>query len=377
MRTYALPRIYIALAAGLLSVGLPSVLAAQAGDAAAENAEAQARQAWRLTMHHTGISDAGCFHASYPNTQWEKVECAAAPSHPSVRPIRPAGDSTARAGAQTIVGDGYDFVAQAPAGEFFSFALGSFPTIKVKAEKTVNVLYNDGIVSKGILGPNEYTLQLNTNVAYGTGACDGYPDCQAWQQYFVETNSVVERPGTFSGQSSVAIEYWLLNYGVHNGSNICPHPYWDIGADPYGSGDDCVQNSPLTVIANGEIPITELASLQLSGSAVTNGTDVATATYGTEAYAATVNDSYTDIASAWYQVEFNVFGNQNGSQANFTTGSSLTVNIALDYGSSNVPTCIYPSYYTGTTGETNNLTPGTTCSLAGGASPYIEFTESN
>ncbi len=381
MRTYAHSRIYIALAASLLSVGLPSLLAAQAGDVAADNAEAQARQAWRLTMHHAGVSDTGCFHASYPNTQWEKVECAPAPSHRSVRPKHTAGDSTARAGAQTVTGDGYDFVAQAPAGEFFSFALGSFPTVTgVTSEKGVNVLFN-GVLSDGIPGPNEYTLQLNTNAAFGTAACAGYSYCQAWQQYFVQTNAtegVSGGPVKLSNQSTVGIEYWLLNYGVHNGSNICPAPYEDLGPDPYeGPGDDCVRNSPLAVIYNGEIPITTLASLQLSGSAVTNGTDVATATYDTEAYAATVKDSYTDIASGWYQTEFNVFGQGNGSQAFFNKGASLTVNIALDYGSSNVPTCIYPSYYNGTTGETNNLTPGTTCTLAGGASPYIQFTESD
>jgi hypothetical protein len=378
MKTYAHPRIVIALAASLLSVGLPSVLAAQAGDIAAD-AEAQARQAWRLTMHHTGVPDTGCFHTSYPNTQWEKVECAPAPQHHSAPPRHTAGESDARAGAETIVGDGYDFVAQAPGGEFFSFALGSFPTVTgVTSEKGVNVLF-DGVLSDGIPGPNEYTLQLNTNSVY-TAACGVYTGCQGWQQYFVQTNATEGSGGNIelSNQSTVGIEYWLLNYGIHNGSNICPAPYEDLGPDPYeGPGDDCVRNSPLAVIYNGQIPITTLASLQLSGSAVTNGKDVATATYDTEAYAATVKDSYTDIASAWYQVEFNIFGQGNGSQAFFNKGASLTVNIALDYGSSNVPTCIYPSYYNGTTGETNNLTPGTTCTLAGGASPYIQFTESD
>src|SRR5271154_5411448 len=128
MKTYAHSRIIIALAAGLLSVGLPSMLVAQAGDVAGD-AEAQARQAWRLTMHHAGVSDTGCFHASYPNTQWEKVECAPAPSVRSMRPKRTAGAAAAGAGAQTVTGNGYDYVAQAPAGEFFSFALGSFPTV--------------------------------------------------------------------------------------------------------------------------------------------------------------------------------------------------------------------------------------------------------
>jgi hypothetical protein len=377
MKSYAHSRIYIALAAGLLSVGLPLMLAEQTGDVAGENAEAQARQAWRLTMHHTSISDTGCFHASYPNTQWEKVECVDAQRHHSVPRRYAAGEPMARAGAQTT-GDGYDYVAQSPGGEYFSSAIGSFPTVTgVTAEKTVNVLFN-GFLSDGIPGPNEYTLQLNTNYAY-SAACGSYTGCQAWQQYFVQTNSAgggsAGNP-KLTDQSSVAIEYWLLNYGVHNGSNICPPPYEDLGEDG-GGGDDCVRNSPLAIIQNGQIPANELASLQLSGSAAANGIDVATATYGAEAYAATVKDSYTDISSVWNQVEFNIFGNQNGAEAVFNKGAALTLNIALDYGSSDIPTCIYPNYYNGSTGETNNLTLGTTCTLAGGASPYIEFTESD
>ena len=68
-------RIYIAVATSLLSItGLQSMLA-QSSDS--ENAEAQARQAWRETMHHVDTYDTGCFHATYPSTQWDKVECGA------------------------------------------------------------------------------------------------------------------------------------------------------------------------------------------------------------------------------------------------------------------------------------------------------------
>ena len=71
-------RIYIAAATGLFSVaGLPSLLAAQSSDSATDNAEARARQAWRETMHHVETYDTGCFHATYPSTQWDKVECSA------------------------------------------------------------------------------------------------------------------------------------------------------------------------------------------------------------------------------------------------------------------------------------------------------------
>jgi hypothetical protein len=374
MKLFAHSRIYIALAAGLLSAGLPSVLAAQAGDVAVENAEAQARKAWRQTMHESIINDTGCFHASYPSTEWEKVECSDAQSYRSAK-FR-AGKPTTGASSQTA-GDGYDYVAQSPGGDFIHLAIGSFPTVTdVTSEKTVNVPFGGGY-STGIPGPNEYTLQLNTNFAY-TAACDGYTGCSAWQQYAVLTNTAGAPSSnvTLSGTTQVLIEYTLINYGVDNGSNICPPKFEDDGPTGYG-GDYCVQNSPAAVMYNGQIPITELSSLELSGSAVVNGKDKATAIYGTEAYAATVEDVLTDIAGAWNQAEFNVFGNQNGSEAAFNTGASLSVKIALEEGSSAAPTCIAPGYYNGTTGETNNLNLGTTCTVAGGSSPYIEFTESD
>lgn len=178
-----------------------------------------------------------------------------------------------------------------------------------------------------------------------------------------------------TGKTEVFIEYWLIDYGVHNGSNICPSGFLDAGADQVGPGDDCVQNTRATRIANGQLPITDLASLNLSGSAASGGTDAATVTYDGEAYTATVADTLTEIASGWTQAEFNVVGNAGGSRADFNSGASLTVNVVLTDGSTTAPSCIRPSDYAGTTGETNNLNLGT-CTAAGGTTPSIQFTES-
>jgi hypothetical protein len=233
----------------------------------------------------------------------------------------------------------------------------------------VNVPFNGGF-SGGLTGPNEYTLQVNTNFA-NTPACDGYTYCYAWQQYVVSTG----------GPTEVFIEYWLINYGVHQGNkDICPSGFIDVGQSFLfgGEGDMCVQNTASTVIyGKGPIPITDLASLQLSGSAQANGTDRATATYNDQAYAATVKDSWTDIATAWTQAEFNVLGDGGGARSDFNAGSSVTVKIALTDGSTNKPLCVPPNKDEGTTGETNNLTPRKGCTVTGGATPYIEFLESN
>jgi hypothetical protein len=107
------------------------------------------------------------------------------------------------------------------------------------------------------------------------------------------------------------------------------------------------------MIANGQLPTTDLAGLKLSGSAKPGETDAATVTYDTEAYTATVSGRLMDIASGWTQAEFNVLGNAGGSKADFNTGTSVTVKVAVSDGSWAAPTCISPSEDGGTIGETN------------------------
>jgi len=360
--------LHIVVAASFVSVvSLSSAFAAPTGDEAVDHAEAQAREAWRGMMHQVSAPGEGCFHASYPSTQWQEVQCAEAPGYRSALPKAKNREQT--------VGNGYDYVVQVPSGRLLSSAIGSFPTVTgVKSEKSVGVAaFGDG----GILGTNEYTLQVNTNFDSNSSACDGYSGCFAWQQYVMSTNTPVSLTSNqLTDKTEVFIEYWLINYGVDNGSDICPSGFIDGGADAEGPGDDCVQNTKATAIANGQLPITDLASLTLSGSAKSGGTDAATVTYDTEAYTATVSDSLTDIASGWTQAEFNVLGNAGGSRADFNTPVSLTVKIAVSDGSTAAPTCVSPSEYDGTTGETNNLTLGK-CTTASGSTPSIQFTESN
>ncbi|MGH9561190.1 MAG: hypothetical protein ACRD3S_07020 [Terracidiphilus sp.] len=356
----------VAASAGFLALaGLAATLAAQT-NAATNNTEDQAHEAWRATMHQIHAPWAGCFHASYPSTLWEPVACAEAPAYRSALPRI--------ANREQVVGNGFDFVAEAPSGHVFSSVTGSFPTVTgVKTESSVGVrLFGGG----GILGPNEYTLQVNTNFAH-TAACAGYASCFAWQQYVMSTNTPVSLTSNrLTNKTEVFIEYWLIDFGVHNGSSICPSGYLDAGADAQGPGDDCVQNTPATAIANGQLPITDLASLKLSASATANGTDAATVTFGTQAFTATVNDSLTDISSAWNVAEFNVLGNAGGSRANFNRGASVTVKIAVSDGSTTAPTCVSPNSEQGTTGETNNLSLHS-CSATGGSAPFIQFSESD
>jgi len=357
----------IAVAASFVTLtGFAPVLVAQSSNDAYNGADEQTREAWRTTMHQTPAPEEGCFHASFPSTQWEAVECAPAPAYRSALPqVRDR---------EQVIGNGSDFVAETPSGDHFTSVVGSFPTVSgVTSEKSVGVaLFGDG----GILGTNEYTLQVNTNF-YHSAACGSYTNCIAWQQYVMSTNTPVSLTSSkLTGDTEVFIEYWLIDYGKNSRAS-CPSGFINGGADSEGPGVDCVQNTAATLIYKGQLPITDLAGETLSGSAASGGTDAATVTYSGDAYTATVKDSYTDIASGWSQAEFNVLGNAGGSEADFnTTNVSITAKMALTYGSTTAPTCLPPSDIDGTTGETNNLTAGT-CTVTGGSTPSVEFTETD
>jgi hypothetical protein len=309
-------------------VGAP-LLFAQAADDVGNPAEEWAREAWRATMHEISAPGEGCFHGSYPILAWERVECAPAPSWRSARPKAKE--------RLEIVGNGGDYVAQAPKGHVISSAVGSFPAVA-------------GVTSESDGLKNVYSLQLNTNFVSGSLACEGVSGCLAWQQ------------GVYSSsERAVFFQDWLIGIGG------CPS-----SGGWYSDGEgDCYRNSAAASVP--QIAITELSKLKLSVSAAAGLTDTVIFTNSTEAYTATIADKFTDIAPGWTQVEFNVFGDGGGSEAVFNKGSSITVGIVLSYGSTAAPTCVANG---GTTGETNSLTLGK-CTSAGGIPPSIEFTESN
>jgi hypothetical protein len=255
-------------------------------------------------------------------------------------------------GKWQTVGNGNDDVIEVT-GHQISEIAGSFPTVTgVTSEKGVGVsAFGDG----GILGANEYTLQINSGMDQTTAPCKGKTGCVAWQQYVYSPDYDVQ------GSAAVFIEYWLLGWG----SAKCPS-----GFDTDDQGD-CVKNSSYT--SAPDEPITQLKDQKFTGSATSGGNDVAVFTDGSTAYSFSAKDSVLDLGTAWDQAEFNVVGNAGGSKADFNSGSSVTVKIAATDGSTATPTCLKDG---GTTGETNNLTLKT-CTATGGSTPYIEFTESN
>jgi hypothetical protein len=343
------PRINVRQATHIAAAGIVAACWIQPALAGqdASGADAVARENWRAAMAHNPDSGAGCFHAAYPSYVWEKVECKTA--HPLVHPVH---DTSAGVGA--VTGNGHDYVAQASG--LITETFGSFPSVTgVKSERSVGVAAFGG---GGILGPNEYTLQINTNYTGTTSVCAGHSGCTVWQQFIYSPDYVTK------GQAAVFMQYWLIGWG----SSRCPKPFASAGA---GSGD-CYTNS--SYVTAPDMPITDLGELTISGTVVAGGNDTVTFNNGSEAYSVSGSDSMLDISAVWTQSEFNVVGNAGGSRADFNRGSSITVKSALTDGSTAAPACVANE---GSTGETNNLTLSKTCSTVSGATPYIEFTEKN
>ncbi|GLQ99291.1 hypothetical protein [Dyella mobilis] len=334
--------------------------------------DAQARETWSKTMHHTPAPKGGCFKAAYPSTKWVEVQCAPPPKAHNVRPRRIKKEGGTEAVGGTASGSN-DLVAQAPTGHFFSTVVGKFRVVNgVTSETNVQV---PAYPYSGVSGSNEFMLQINTNSDTYSSACGSYSACVPWVQYLMSTNDIVS--STDTGKSVVFIEYWLFNYGgAGNTSGNCPTGFSDI--EPDTDGYDCEQNGGATVIYDGQIPITDLDQLSMSASATPGGNDEATVIYKGVAYkSATVPDNYTKISSVWNQAEFNVLGNWNGWQAQFNDGTVLVLESDVTDGTTNQPTC---QFNAGTTGESNNLnfvpsTTSPTCCPYGGSTPSIQFME--
>jgi hypothetical protein len=331
--------------AGVLCLGLVGAATAEPATDALADPEAAARANWRAFMSQNTASEEGCFQASYPSFVWEKTECKVAT--PRVHPVR----RVPKSGAPEVTGNGNDYVAQA-AG-LISATLGTFPKVTgVTSEKSVGVAAFGG---GGILGPNEYSLQINTNFTGTTSVCAGHSGCTVWQQF------VYAPDYQFNGQAAVFMQYWLIGWG----SSACPRSWMSAG------GGDCFRNS--AIAAAPDMPITSLSKLTLSGQAVAGGNDTVVFNNGSQAFSITGKDSVVDISAVWRQSEFNVVGNAGGSRAQFNSGSSVSVKIALTDGSTAAPSCVAGA---GSTGETNNLNLGS-CTGASGSNPSVQFTESN
>jgi hypothetical protein len=310
----------LAYIAGMLSIMSTTATLGAAPSGAVEGA-AQAN--WRDNIANLAVPAEGCFMAEYPSLVWMPVGCVKAPA----RPFLPRSGS---AGAD-VVGNGHDYALRVTG--LLSKSVGTFPLVSGVTSET------------GIGGPNDYSLQLNSNFMT-TAVCNGHSGCQSWQQFIYS-----------SGEQLVFMQYWLIGYG-----SPCPAGWTKFETD-------CYTNSR-AVTAPVEA-ISSLQNLKITGTAVKNARDSVVLTTATLAYSTSGQDSMVDLATGWKKSEFNIVGDGDASAAVFNTGSYIRVKIVATDGSTAAPACAADS---GTTGETNNLNLRA-CTATGGTYPSIAFVE--
>jgi hypothetical protein len=302
-------------------------------------AEVAGREAWKAEMSNKRLPKVGCFNATYPKTEWQEAPCGAAPQYP-----------------QQVVGGvaRVDWAAQT-SGPIAS-ATGSFdPGTHVTGETGTNPLTMAANV------PNMFSLQINTNL-FRTSECNhaAVPDiCRGWQQ-FVYSNFNPRDNTT----GLVYISYWLLYYDTTCPSGWLPR---------HGH---CYKNAlPSTLPAQ---TAENLGQLELRGYAAGSGAnsvdEVIVSSASSGRMGALAVPSVFDPRPEWHDAEFNVFGDGNGSQANFNDGTAIVVRTTLNDGTTNAPSCPLETF----TAETNNLGPlAPPCCPYGGASPAVVFVEQN
>jgi YVTN family beta-propeller protein len=285
---------------------------------------------WQHAIQRLHVPGKGCFAASYPKLQWREVRCKAAPDRRY---------SPARGHRPLIVGDGIDYSADVSG--LMSSATGSFDHVTPGATETSN-----GVA-------NSFSLQLNSKPFSPTPACSGSGtpgECQGWEQFIYS-----------SDYNEVLMQYWLINYNA-----TCPS-----GWNTYGG--DCWKNSPASPWPGTPLAVADLATVTLTGTAMSGGNDSVIMTTHSGQATATNADDLLSLAKSWDGVEFGVFGDGDGSEADFSPGTTINVRTSVENGTETAPTCVFQGY----TGETNNLNLVGTPAIGQAAYPAIVSEQSN
>jgi hypothetical protein len=316
-----------ALAAGYVII----LSISAAASASSDDSEVRAHEQWSDDIANTPTPTEGCFMAEYPSLSWMPVGCMPPPNRPHPPKQGPIADT---------VGNGDDYVAVSSVT--IRSSVGSFPRV-------TNVT-SESDPTEG--GENIFSLQLNSNYMF-TGPCldSPSPACKSWQQFIYS-----------SGGQEIYMQYWLVDYGKY-----CPPAQ---GWNQFG--DHCFQNS--NAVFAPRPALSDLSAIRLTGRAVYKGRDTVVFSNGSLSYAVAAKDKMLNLATAWKQSEYNIFGDGSPSKAIFNKGAKITVKVGITNGLSDAPACNGGS---GTTQETNNLRAHIHCLTFGGASPHIQFIESN
>jgi hypothetical protein len=329
------------IAATFISMASASLCRAQ--QAAQPPAKSEVRETWRKAMVKIPLPKKGCFNAAYPALEWKEVPCSTA-QPPLMRP-RPE-QSGGKPGPNNIGNGGTNDWAALSAGTI-TLTEGSFNSV------------TPGTTESGAGTTDSFSLQLNSR-PFTTSVCGAIVGCQGWVQFVFANNT----PSPFC--TCIFVQYWLLSWGT----TACPTGWQQEGVD-------CVTNGANVTSVTG-VPTSVLASLTLTGTTA-GGTDTVFLDTG-GGLSASGTDSILNLETAWNAVEFNVFGDGGGTEAVFSSGTTIVVKTSITDTTGNPPTCLQQSF----TGETNNLnladitgTSTLVCCPFGAPSPNIQFMETN
>jgi len=312
-----------------------------------------ATDAWSRSMVRRSLPSAGCFEASYPGLAWTRIACSAPVRAALTRPpvVRSGNVDPA------AIGDEHDYsISVSP--RHISTAIGSFAeVVGVRAVKTVPVASQGGGCN---CGDDSYSLQMNSQF-FATGACGKNAHCVGWEQllYF--------NPYPTHGKTaSLFTQDWLVS--TSSTGLTCP----PTSSGWHSWGPDCYRSSPFLHVP--KTSIVRLADLGLSLSAAPSG-DSGFLFAGTKVYGMKdTQGDFMELSKHWTTAEFNVVGDAGGSLAIFNPGSTITVRVEAEDGSTARPSCLG----SGTTAETNSLSFIAAPSSAPQEQyPSILFTESN
>jgi hypothetical protein len=233
-------------------------------------------------------------------------------------------------------------------------------------------------------GLNCFSLQLNSeiftcNTPYTGGVTvTAYQNSTyvsgCWQQ-FVYSN---EATGVGSTYGSLFIQYWLINYCDYSGGSFCssaspvfscpalaPAGGWiQFYGSCYANGNSITNIPRLSATDLGKLTLTGTASYATTGNALIMLSIAGGASYSINSDPAGI----LNLKANWVQSEFNVVGDNRGSQAVFNDGTSIEVSNALSNPSGPIASTCTSG---GTTGETNNLFLQS-CTGSGSGISFIE-----
>jgi Bacterial Ig-like domain (group 3) len=203
------------------------------------------------------------------------------------------------------------------------------------------------------LTANTFGLQLNSNFIFNHPLCGGVAGCFGWLQ-FVFVNG---QPNN----AHVWLEYWLAGRG-----NTCPPGPW------INFMNSCIFDTMATPVPVQTVADLRPGGLTLTATATAGGQDVVTVGTSGGSLFSVGQDSMLNMSQYWNIAEFNVFGPAGGTQAVFSNPTTFDVKTSINDGTANPPSCLHAT----TTAETNNLNLVACCPY-GGATPAIEFMETN